>query len=468
MISYSSRQAGVISLPAAVFLAGMLTFLSFVILIIVSSTSHSRLSMLADAVLYSSVDSVTPEQDSSQIVAVNTDNTIAFTDPDVALNVQEASADATASARVQTDKLVFNDQLVTDDLELSYQASASTEQTTLEIVVMMDVSASMMGTPINQAIAGLQDFAEILYEQERRNYSKTVSIVPATGLTNIGWRPEFLKPAAISFPRGLQTLADEMGWANLLADGGVYGGQESVPGRWRRAMCMALPEVQDELTQLSMVNSAWIQSLELGPDQQNLRFHLETQTKPSNTTYFDGTPLYSYYPQGNDNPYRPAWSHMLALFDFIECGTSSIQAMMSNKQELLSAIDTIIPQSGTNNAEGVMWAWRLLSPQWRGEWDSSKSELPRDYGVETNRKIMLLFTDGDHLNDVARRDRKQVMLCRQMKKQGIEIIAIDFNNTSASLKTCASSGAYYRATSSTIRTVLQQIASTLNQIQLTE
>ncbi|WP_245688505.1 hypothetical protein [Vibrio sonorensis] len=66
---------------------------------------------------------------------------------------------------------------------------------------MLDVSGSMMDKPMEQALKGLRDFADILYAQERRNLSKTVSIVPATGYVNIGIRPEFFKPSAIKIPR---------------------------------------------------------------------------------------------------------------------------------------------------------------------------------------------------------------------------------------------------------------------------
>jgi hypothetical protein len=45
---------------------------------------------------------------------------------------------------------------------------------------------------------------------------------------------------------------------------------------------------------------------------------------------------------------------------------------------------------------------------------------------------------------------------------------VDFNNRSPSMKSCASPGAYYQATNRTIRNVLQQVATTLNKIELVE
>ncbi|ANQ20260.1 pilus assembly protein TadG [Vibrio natriegens] len=455
------HQVGVVSVSAAIFLAGMLTFFSFVLLVVVTSTTDSRLSMLADAVLYSSSDSVSADQDANQLLNANvSDDATGLSAPHSRLDKRDDFTTATVTGKVKASELVLNEELVTEDLIIRHQATSRLHQMTLEIVIMLDVSGSMEGAPMTQAMDGLRDFADILYAEERRNLSKTISIVPATGLVNVGWRPNFLKPGAIAIPRSLRTLAKEQGWKNLLSP--------SVPGRWREAMCMQLPEIQSDLTSPGMLNPSWIRSLELGPKQQNIRFYLETHKKPPlGATYKNGMPLHSYIPTKN-SPYNPEWKHMHALFDTLDCGVSSVQSYMSNYREFVHGLETLYPEMNTNNAEGVMWAWRLLSPEWRGDWDKTKGELPRDYGLKSNKKVMVLFTDGDHLIDREVRDRKQVMLCREMKRKGIEIIAVDFNNRSPSMKSCASPGAYYQATNRTIRNVLQQVATTLNKIELVE
>nr|WP_321277661.1 VWA domain-containing protein [uncultured Vibrio sp.] len=458
---FRCRQAGVVSVSAAIFLAGMLTFFSFVLLVVVTSTTDSRLSMLADAVLYSSSDSVSAEQDANQLLNANVnDETTVLSAPQARLDKRDGFTTTMVTGKVKVSELVLNDELVSGDLGLRHQAASRLHQTTLEIVIMLDVSGSMQGAPMTKAIDGLRDFADILYAEERRNLSKTISIVPATGLVNVGWRPNFLKSDAVAIPRALRPLAKEQGWKNLLSP--------TVPGRWREAMCMQLPEVQSDLTSPGLLSPNWIRSLELGPNQQNIRFYLETQLKPPPDAYYkNGMPLHSYIPS-NNSPYNPEWKHMHALFDSFDCGVSSVQSYMSNYREFIDGLKTLYPEMNTNNAEGVMWAWRLLSPEWRGEWDRTKRELPRDYGLKNNKKVMVLFTDGDHLIDTKVRDRKQVMLCREMKRKGIEIIAVDFNNRSPSLKSCASPGAYYQATNRTIRNVLQQVATTLNKIELVE
>ena len=462
LISFGfNKQSGVISASAAIFLTGMLTFFSFVLLVVVNSTASSRLSMLADAILYSSSDSVSAIQDANQLLVANAgEENSGLSSPNSQLKVEDENTQVTVSGKLKAGQFALNEELVSGDLQLSHQASARLHQTTLEIVIMLDVSGSMEGAPMSLAIKGLKDFADILYEEERRNLSKTISIVPATGLINIGWQPHFMKTSAIAIPRGLRPLAKEQGWKNLLSLG--------VPGRRRQAMCMALPEKQDGMTKAGLIHSDWIRSLEKGPKEQNLRFYLETEKKPPSAEYKNGMPLYAHYPSINYPSYNPDWKHALALFDSIDCGVSRIQPWKSNHREFVESLDSLYPEMNTNNAEGVMWAWRLLSPNWRGQWDKSKKELPRDYGLETNKKVMVLFTDGDHLIDREVRDRKQAMLCREMKRKGIEIISVDFNNRSPAVESCASHGQYYQANNRTIRTVLQQVATTLNKIQLVE
>jgi len=259
------HQLGVVSVSAAIFLAGMLTFFSFVLLVVVTSTTDSRLSMLADAVLYSSSDSVSADQDANQLLHANiNDETTSLAAPRSRLDKRDGLTTTTVTGKVKASELVLNEELISGDLRIRHQAASRLHQTTLEIVIMLDVSGSMEGAPMTQAIDGLRDFADILYAEERRNLSKTISIVPATGLVNVGWCPNFLKSDAVAIPRSLRPLAKEQGWKNLLSP--------TVPGRWREAMCMQLPEVQSDLTAPNLLSPNWIRSLELGPRQQNIRF----------------------------------------------------------------------------------------------------------------------------------------------------------------------------------------------------
>ncbi len=461
MKTFSFKQRGVISVAAALFLTGMLTFFTFVLVVIVSSITDSRLSMLADSILYSASDSYSAEQDAQQLLNTNLNNeSSGLKRPSATLQKGENHASITVKGTLDLEQLAMTEQLHSGDIEIKHDAKSQLHQTTLEIAVMLDVSASMMNQPMDQALKGLRDFADILYAQERRNLSKTVSLIPATGYVNIGFRPHFFKPSNIRIPRGLRPLSSEMRWKDLM--------DERLPDRWRGAICTQLPEVQAKLSNPSAMTPTWIRNLEAGPERQNLKPVLSTSAPPAIEKFQDGTPLLSFYPKDNHDPYRPDWFHLLALFDNADCGVSKVIPFMANHKEFVKGLKTIYPEMNTNNAEGIMWAWRLLSPEWRGKWDKKKAQLPRDYEHPNNRKVLILFTDGDHLIDPAMRDRKQVSLCREIKRKGVEIIAIDFNNRSESMRSCASPGKYFPANNRTIRGVLQQVATTLNEIELVE
>lgn len=55
--------------------------------------------------------------------------------------------------------------------------------------------------------------------------------------------------------------------------------------------------------------------------------------------------------------------------------------------------------SGTLINEGLVWAWRTISPNWRGYWKDSggssiDATLPRDYGSVGTSKAVVIMTDG--------------------------------------------------------------------------
>lgn len=51
---------------------------------------------------------------------------------------------------------------------------------------------------------------------------------------------------------------------------------------------------------------------------------------------------------------------------------------------------------GTLTNLGLIWAWRTLSPNYRGHWQGVDSDLPRDYNTENNVKAVVILTDGQN------------------------------------------------------------------------
>jgi Flp pilus assembly protein TadG len=81
------------------------------------------------------------------------------------------------------------------------------------------------------------------------------------------------------------------------------------------------------------------------------------------------------------------------------CGPA-ITPLQPNKSTVTTAIQNMGAWSrgGTMANIGLAWAWRVLSPDWRGKWTASPANLPLDYNTpETPTlidKVVILLTDG--------------------------------------------------------------------------
>jgi len=154
--------------------------------------------------------------------------------------------------------------------------------------------------------------------------------------------------------------------------------------------------------------------------------------------------------------------------------------------------NTIIPL-------GLQWGWRMLSPEWRGEWGGTMNanDLPLDYNTPTMNKVIILMTDGDNdfpsslytaydrLGDGAlgttskatadtNLDTRVSTLCTAIKANNIIIYTIAFGTgiSTASqnmLRSCASKTVYYfnSPTTASLQSTFSQIAQNLNSLHIT-
>ncbi|MGY3909089.1 pilus assembly protein FlpL [Aeromonas piscicola] len=455
------RQGGGLSPAFALMLTGVLALTGVVIELVRGYSGQSLLSAAADAVLYSAADSDTAAEDAVALVQANlAGRHLQVGPPSLSQSEQGARVILQGHVPALMDLSVIGEG---GDMPVAAAARASSARTRIEIALVLDVSNSMSGAPMKAIKQGLTEFGEVLFGRERRNQDRVVSIIPATGLVNIGDHPELFHPESLAFPFGLQTLAHERGWSNLLT--------RDVPGRQRKAFCARLPEHVDGIDRLAELTPGWIRKLEQAPGGETQpRLYYSTKP-PAIKQYEDGTPLRAFAPRENPlERYLENRRDKLGIFDDADCGVSPIQAHLSTRAEYRQALDTLYAAFNTNTAEGVMWGWRLLSPQWQGRWGRGAAELPRPYGQADNRKIMVLFSDGEHMGpEAALRDRKQLLLCREMKRKGIQVYTVAFEGDARFVAQCASDRSQaYKATSGNIRTVLTRLASAINDVVLTK
>jgi hypothetical protein len=155
---------------------------------------------------------------------------------------------------------------------------------------------------------------------------------------------------------------------------------------------------------------------------------------------------------------------------------------------------------GTVIPLGLQWGWRMLSPEWRGEWGGTMNanNLPLDYNTPTMNKVIILMTDGDNdfpssptytsyktLADGALGTTNKTTadtnlinkvntLCTTIKSHNVIIYTIAFgtaiNATSQTmLRNCASKSIYYFAspTTASLKATFGQIAQNLNSLHIT-
>lgn len=161
------------------------------------------------------------------------------------------------------------------------------------------------------------------------------------------------------------------------------------------------------------------------------------------------------------------------------CG-AELAPLQSNASTLKAKIDDLYVDGDTYLPAGLMWGWRVLSP-----------DAPYTQGAKYNakvegkrvRKILVLMTDGENSvsatpphhwgSDVAEANDRTRMACTNIKAAGVEVFTVAFEVTDATVKTvlqnCASSSSnYFDATNSeALKMSFQAIADAFAPLRLT-
>ncbi|MGL5609762.1 MAG: pilus assembly protein FlpL, partial [Aeromonas veronii] len=231
-----SEQRGGLSPAFALMLVGVLALTGVAIELVRGYNGQSLLSAAADAVIYSAADSDTAQQDAQALMQANlSGRNLQVATP--RLNQGEQGAQVILQGKVPALMDLSAIDEGEEGMPIAAAARASSARSRIEVALVLDISDSMSGAPMKAIKQGLVEFGEVLFGRERRNQDRVVSIIPATGLVNIGDHPELFHPESIEIPFGLRTLAEERGWLNLLS--------REVPGRQRKAFCARLPEHVD-------------------------------------------------------------------------------------------------------------------------------------------------------------------------------------------------------------------------------
>lgn len=173
--------------------------------------------------------------------------------------------------------------------------------------------------------------------------------------------------------------------------------------------------------------------------------------------------------------------------------------MTSSKSKIKDGITAMTAAGNTHVNLGAIWAWRMLSPNWRGYWggDMATYQLPLNYGASNMQKAAVLLTDGENtmnsttytaygmLSDgrlgttnaaaaVSALDARLTSACNSMKAKGVVVYTIAFNNPGSNIKSllqnCATSLSYYfdAGDTASLKTSFQAIGDSLSKLRVSK
>lgn len=372
-----------------------------------------------------------------------------------------ANADSTVltlSATAEVD-MAFMQVFGVDSYTISAEAEITRENRGLEMVMVLDVTGSMYGTKISDLRTASTDMVNILFGENSEMENLWVGIVPYSTTVNIGpdktaWLRDYdLSRYPPNYPNGATK------WKGCVEERGQWPDTSGL-------------DLSDDIPFTG--NKATASAAELA------------------TTF----PMY-FWDDASDNNWiesdgdvnlnqNAGYSDSGARGPNVGCG--NVVTPFSNvKSTVQAGVDALHPwrRGGTMSSVGMGWAWRMISPKWRGMWGHGDASLPLDYNTPLMSKAVIVMTDG--VNEVFsigslpagagsdytgyRRIAEERMgagintkaegitavnnkfsaLCTAMKQQGILIYTVTFqlNNSSASnnartmFRNCASHPDYY-------------------------
>lgn len=198
----------------------------------------------------------------------------------------------------------------------------------------------------------------------------------------------------------------------------------------------------------------------------------ESDTPPSSeATKFPAWYEYDYDYRGKWNYKRHYW---VTAGSFYLCpGVPYPVLPLTNvRADIQTHIDSLVPYGGTATDRGAVWGWRTLSPNWRGYWNISDADYPKDADAPQNDKVLVLMTDGENSYPYSS-DAALTRICNNAKAAGVTIISINFatpEHLYDLYRNCASEPHLFfpAATAEQLANVFRAIALQLSVLRLVE
>ena len=331
----------------------------------------------------------------------------------------------------------------------------------------------------NKGVDSILD--KIIINEYASNGKKIPSTVYSTGITKSLDSTGTVERIKISFPVNRDN--------GTTVKSNAVGAPDTLNGEVDYVSDVGSEKVQIDLGQ-SFTNSAgiYVQMFrwdDLQHECGNVDFYDEKITHIKSTAFCGTTfPFNVYFTAGSTKPFRyvnfsvqdngtdlNADYILNSLYLPFSCAIQPSILLTGNKTKFDAAAKSLVADGPTRTNIGMGWGWRALSPKFKGQWDSTKPNLPEN--LSNSSKHMIVVTQGRNYNSAVD-DAAQLEVCENIKNAGIDISYITFDADAATQalgQTCASSGHYYNAPTqaaldSAFSTIAAGIASQTETIKL--
>jgi len=275
---------------------------------------------------------------------------------------------------------------------------------TIEVALVLDNSGSMGGQPIIDLRTAARNLVDQVFGGAENDDKVRVGVVPFAGSVNVGAGHRdsgWIDTAALS-PVHFENFAEQRTRFELLSTMGVawrgcvearpapHDTQDTIPSASTPATLFVPMFAPDEPDSGNDEGSSYPNSYlnDFGgscpaPQQVCVRW----SNRRNRCSQWGPEPLAAATAQARTCKYDSATPSGAGPNN--GCTTQPLLALTQHKTDVTAAIDLMQANGNTNIGEGVMWGWRVLSP-----------ELPftegRSWDEANNQKIMVVMTDGQN------------------------------------------------------------------------
>jgi len=380
------------------------------------------------------------------------------------------------------------------DIGFGTRSTVKKGKGTIEVALVLDNSGSMAGQPVADLRTAAQNLVNVLYAGYEGTDKVKVGLVPFAAAVNVGTSKQnapWMDTAGAS-PVHYENFAEPRTRFQLLSDmGTAWGGcvevrpsphdvTDSLPTANTPASLfvpMFAPDEPDSANDGGNYYSNNYISDTGGTCPVPPRTCLHTNWRGRCTSWSTPPPLAPAEAQARTCKYAGASIGSAQGPNYL-CDSKPILPLSDDKASVQSVIQGLIAKGGTNIIEGVMWGWRVLSPEepftegrpytdaenskylivmtdgenWHQAMSNHNKSSHHSFGYASNGRLGTTYTTSALINQM---NTKTLAACANAKSAGIKVYTIAFRlesdpNTRAMLASCASSaGEAYAASNGT-------------------